>query len=435
MKRKLDIVLASLVLAFAGEAFAQGGSGADSASPPPPAQAPAAPAPAAMPGNEDKPKKSTEEMLEKISTDVATVTKKVEGIETKVSAKPTDPKILVEGRTPWNGLALKMAEKDKKATLAFSKPIWAGQATFAGEITVPLDEETRRAALLGINGEKKAFQAKLSLDFNFMERDVRSYLNRDRDVQESASICKAYVKANPEEDGKGCDKDDQKVREWLGKVDEQASPRAIEGVFSRRIPKGVVFTAGIEFTGSFDRQKVYVDDVGAKKVDPRNKWSFSTTGVFRIFAGPYVAIPLRAGLNVEDGSKWKEFDRCSSLASSDPNVTGKTCEKAMVLDDDKGIQTTGHVEAGLVVVPKASDSWNLIPGVEARGRLEGLGGSDRKGHIFGTLLMVPTETPVASRFGVGVDWVYAFDDDTGSSPKFAAGDSWFVPFILAGGSL
>lgn len=445
MKRIMGIVLVSLVPAIAGEAFAQGGTTAESPPPPPPAAE--TPAAAALPSGDDKAKekkeKTAEEKFDDATKQLVAASKKLEDAAAKLGSKSDESKPKFDFRLPWNGIGLKLGEKENKATVGLSWSFRQGRGTFRSDLTVPLDEDTRRAALLNDEGQVSPFQLKLALDFNSVNNTLRRLLH-EPEKQKQRMLCDRYIHATKRE-GKMCplvnDKDyDAWVKdnpEFEKEIDEKIEaenrPPAIDGIFSRRIPYHVSYTLGIELNGSFDRQKVYGSDIAAK-ADPRNKWSFSTSAVARFYPGKYVTIPIRGGVKVEDGSKVNEFERCSSLASTDTSITGELCKKALVLDKDKGTQTTGYAEAGIVVVPNPPLSWDFAPGVDLRARIDGLGGT-KIGHLFATLLLLPTDQPITSRFGIGVDIVRAFDDESGTSPSFHKGDVWLVPFIQAGGSL
>ncbi|WP_437336059.1 hypothetical protein [Sorangium sp. So ce394] len=400
-----------------------------------PPQPVAATPPAAVP--DPPPVDAAAAALQKAAEKLDAASKKLDAAAGKLAPASADATELFSGRAPWNGFALKLAEKDKKAIVGASGPLDDGRFTLTGELTVPLDEETRRAPLLDARGRPSPFQLKLSLERNFVAEELQDFLNTNPSAQALQEACRLYL-GQPGKPGSMCPSDD--FWRWMRDEPELArqlfpdlAPHAPEGVFSRRVPMGMRFSFGLELAGSFDRQDVYESDVAAEAV-AKSKWEFTPNLVGRYYPTMSVAIPVRVGATVGDGYKAKEFDRCKTLTSSDTAVTGKQCAKALMLESDDSVELTAFIDAAVVYVPQASDSWDLQPGVEARARLDGLGAT-KLAHVYGTLFVAPTDRPIALRLGAGFEYVYAIDGDTGSSPSFGAGDTWVIPFVLAGGSL
>jgi hypothetical protein len=186
----------------------------------------------------------------------------------------------------------------------------------------------------------------------------------------------------------------------------------------------------VETKLGFDRQDVYVDDL-ATASKSKTATAFKTNAVFRFYPLSWLAIPLRVGLDYENKFKTNSVKRCLTIPSSDPGVTGQSCEDKLFLKNDPGGRTTGTLEAALVgVVPGVTTP--LAVGAEVRDHLDVVG-SVRQNSLSVSVFATPTSKAVLTRFGLGLGWTHALDDD--KDAEIQKGDNWLTPFLLVGGSL
>jgi hypothetical protein len=396
---------------------------------PPADTGPASPAAASLEVSAKKVEAATTK-LDAAGKKLEDAAKKLEQAAGKLNPS-AEAKEIFAGRLTWNGLALKITEKEKKATVAASFPISNGAGLVSLEFTSPLDETTRRAALVDTRQQGAPFRVKIGLDYNAVTNHLAALL-WSPERAEAQALCEQYRDENKNvTDCSPQDPESQKpFRQWLRSKSPIARP---EGVFSRGIPLGVRWTLGLEVDVGFDRQDVYDGDIaGETKELTRSDASFN--GVFRWYPTSFLAVPLRVGVGFEDTFKAKEVERCTALSSSDPDVSAKDCGKALVLKSDSKLSPKGMLEAAAVFALPVPGLDDVQPGFELRGRVDGLGTTPFfRGSV--ALFVSPTSQPVLSRIGVGAEYAVALKDDASSTPAIESGDSSVVPFLLFGGSL
>ncbi len=390
----------------------------------PPAQAVAPQAPAPAP---DAAAKAIEDAATRLEAAASALREAGEQLKEASQPKEEDPENeLLVVRTQWNGFFLRFAEKEKTATTSFSLPISDGDFLLSGGLTVPLDEETRRAPLLDQDGAAPAFQARLAFEFNSAIVDLKAQLDgRHRWAQQKCAEYQRETKTQI-----ACPPADKShpFYKWLHR---QLGPAG--GAMERATPPALVWTLGAEAEFAFDRQEVYDGDLAADPED-RSATDFSVGAVARFYPTRWLAIPVRAGGGFSDGIRTKEVNRCEVATSSTAEISGNSCESVQLLTADPALSGDAYVDAALVFAVPVPVLAELQPGFELRSRADGLGALEIL-HTSVTAFVSPTSVPVLTRFGVGLELNLAMDDDEGSSSSFVSGDTWFTPFLLVGAGI
>jgi hypothetical protein len=356
---------------------------------------------------------------EKLETTAA----KLDATADKLAGKPVEKPLLqgeLLGRRGWNGAFLKFAEKEKTAIASFSSPVGNGVWRIRGELTAPLDEQTRIAALTE-RGHALPFRIKLGVDLDLIQTALNEYLSSN-EVNAAMQLCKEYreaVKSDAE-----CP-NTREFNEWL----HRSGPA--EGAFTVRAPHVVPWTLGLDLELGFDRKKVFDNkDVAVKAVE-REAHDIKAAFSAKAFPTAWLAIPMQVGAAFENKFKTKSAMRCESFDSADAQITAQACEDALVLDSDSKSQTSMFVDAAVVATIPVTADDDLQPGVELRERLDGLG-AESFSRTSVTFFVTPTDKPIMTRFGVGLRFDVALRDEPIEKPTYEEGDAWLTPLLLVG---
>jgi hypothetical protein len=374
--------------------------------------------------------------LEKASVALSTAAEKLPVKE--------DEKVVADGRlgigqrTNWNGALLLFKEKEKKVTGRISVPWDAGSWLFTASLTAPLDKETRIAALVDSRTRFSPFEAKISLEHNFIADSLRIWMKGQAWSIDECEEFRAYwvdqQKDKPEgsrERTPACPTSNAYLA-WERKRGEQnAATGPIDGLSEKPVPRGIAWTLGLDAAFGFDRQDVYIQDLSTDTFS-KTASSLTVLAVARFYPASWLAVPIRIGGGYEDSFEVYKTKRCRSMPSTDSLISGQSCDDALFLKEDLRTVGTGTLEGALVaIVPGLA---TMAPGVELRERLD-ISGSVVVNKLSIAAFASPTATPVLTRFGIGLELNYALSQDSGDDPDFDKGDRWLVPFLLAGGSL
>ena len=182
------------------------------------------------------------------------------------------------------------------------------------------------------------------------------------------------------------------------------------------LAKGAKSARSITIDGNvtYDHLEVYRDDLAAK-VGGISKYqtSLGLNATYYPIDVTGTALNFRLGYSLAREPKAKKTERCLMRTSSDPAITGRSCQAdALFLAGEiPDARSSAYLRAAATyqyVGERAED--DLVPGIELRGGLEGLG-ADRSATARLTLFGTPIKGTAAARVGIALDLAYAIDRD------------------------
>lgn len=382
--------------------------------------------------------KEAAQALKSAATALEKSSKALEGAADKLAdKKPT--KTLLEGFTlnqrGTNGAFFKFSEKEKVVTGTVTIPVDSGSNRLSATISAPLDEDTRIAALAD-HSNPLPFQLKLGFEHDAIQSFLEGRIGGSKQGLAEKQLCDAYRALDSVDEFAECGGPDyEKYRREYRQATEAMRLGRPFGLQARPVPQGVLWTVAGEVAVGIDRKRVYESDLAAKP-DEKLATALTAAAIFRWYPLPWLAIPLRAGLDHESKFKTEKVKRCATRNSSDNRISGSTCEEVLWLKSGHNTTTTAHVEAAAVLAFPVQQDATLGTGFEIRDRIEGIG-KDKPGvnKLSVAVFVSATTTGVLSRFGVGVEHRLALQDDASADPAIEAGDSSLIPFLVAGGTL
>jgi hypothetical protein len=202
-----------------------------------------------------------------------------------------------------------------------------------------------------------------------------------------------------------------KISEYLASLQkEDATARLGAAMVTRpaRARAGHVLLGDVAF--SLDTKSVYGGDLSTEATQ--------TTAYDLVLGIDYSYLPTVAGLSVnlrggmersrESGAE--EVERCETIDSDDPAVSGKDCTDVLFRSGAQpDAETTGYARGAITyqLHGKLNDG-EVLPGVELRGGIDGLLGT-RVGNGRLSLFATPLKGDTAGRFGLAIDASYAID--------------------------
>jgi hypothetical protein len=362
---------------------------------------------------------------------------------------------------PWNG-AFFQVDKDDKSRLMLSYSQSFGSTLFDAKVSSRLDGSGTRADFLQGGGLAPGFQASVLVGYNHDKLDTAHSKRPDlckewnrlqgegekpvphtdqspdkntprADQQTLATPGSSPSREEPppvQPENRSqkskpmdpCTTDDYK--EWAKKrVSDEQRERLIPSKESERM-----FFIGGEAAVSYDQVTALIGDLTSDSAS-FSQMSVTAGARFTLYATSFLAATLRAGYEYSDDVSYFEAERCTSLPSGEPSVTGTDCRKVNVLELDQQPAHSGYAEvaATALIYKEISDA---IPGVEVRARLEGIGQA-RTLLIRPTFFIAPTTQPLTAKFGVGVEASRVLDAEPGGAP----GQWQFTPFAVIGANL
>lgn len=327
---------------------------------------------------------------------------------------------------PVNGAFFKIAPEEKRGQLAVG---WLrGLLRVHASASVPLDEDTRRAAFTEDKGLAPGFNAAVSIMASGVAYKAGQIALSDSISK--ARLCQEYYKDNPPVAGApipACDGDD--YEKWLAA--KGASLIARYGIPASAFATekfASYLEGGLDLKVAYDRIGAYTPNVAADKVNV-TKSDVRVGVVGRLYLAPWVAFTVRAGAEFNKSARTGTFRRCVGLASTDPNVTGQACDdKAIVLRKDLPLETSLYHEYAATIIMPVEVS-KTTPGLEFAMRFDALD-AVRWRHMTATAFVSPVSEPVITKFGVGIEWSTALEDDPAGS--FKRGTRRIAPFLVVG---
>ena len=183
---------------------------------------------------------------------------------------------------------------------------------------------------------------------------------------------------------------------------------------------------------SYDRFQVYEGDA-ASKPKPAAAYEFSIGPDITAYA-PVAGLSFNARVGYERTRQTgaTSFERCSTTTSSDPLVSGKRCNASALFRAGAAPdpEDSGFVRLAMDYQYRGTVSKdNLIPGIEFRGGISGIGQS-LAGELRFSLFGTPVSGNAAARVGVALDLHYAIDHDSADDSS-----RWTVtPLVFIGGT-
>jgi hypothetical protein len=190
------------------------------------------------------------------------------------------------------------------------------------------------------------------------------------------------------------------------------------------------YWVGGDLALGYDKLPVYRNDLAGAPTDV-TKFDLQVGANAALFLWRAIALSLRVGAEVARTPSVTRVERCQAIASTDPTVTGRACDKSALFMSGALPATTAAAYVRFAIDYEFHKSkltrQDIIPGVEGRVGVEQLGQSPSLDFRF-TAFFTPVIDPVAGQFGVGVDWAYALRDSAG----VPAGQTTVVPFAFVG---
>jgi hypothetical protein len=211
------------------------------------------------------------------------------------------------------------------------------------------------------------------------------------------------------------------------------------------VPKGSVDAAAVTgdrlpavqssvvLSGSFsyDRLSVYRDSVIAAPSD-LEKWDLQVgIDYTAYFMEPGIAVLGRVGYEGSLAPRTKSLERCTSVGGN-ATITGRTCDQNALYytGADPKLANSAYLRVAFDYQFQPNPkSTQIVPGVELRAGIEGLGAA-KSLDLRGTLFATPISGSAAARVGVGVDCSFAIDDSLDGS--ISRGSWTVVPFAFVG---
>jgi hypothetical protein len=371
------------------------------------------------------------------------------------AARADDPKkqsLTVLLPTPVDAPAadalFRFTSDDKRLTVAVTYALPQRVSLFA-QVSAPLDGDSRIARFIG--EEDAAFAGQLQIGYDSRralawraDEAARAALalTPEERTFEDLKLCETYaiepctqsriVKWMTEDH---CDRVTGCSNTELSRAAPWAMAVERRNLMVSNIPstlRNVEYWVGGDLAVAYDRLPVYRLDVATSPIDVA-KWNVQVGANASLFLVHALALNLRVGTEVARTPKPKKFTRCQMLPSSDPTVTGQSCDKdALFLGGELPPErAAAYVRFAIDYEFHKSKltKQDIIPGVEGRVGFEGLGATPSLALRF-TAFFTPVIDPVAGQFGVGVDWSYTLRDaPDGSRP---AGTTTVVPFAFVG---
>lgn len=335
---------------------------------------------------------------------------------------------------PWNG-AFFQADKEEKSRLVLSYSQSFDSTVVDVKLSSRLDGSGTRADFLQGGGLAPGFQASVLVGHDSNLATLYDMLGAAFSYK--TDLCREWLKQQMETDqpAEPCNTD--KYKEWEQKrlqeeVKELGGDKQVRDALRERLVPGeksrLTYFIGGEAAVSYDQVTALIGDLTSDSA-PFSQLSVTAGARFTLYATSYLAATVRAGYEYSDDASYFEAERCVSLPSGEPSVTGTTCRKVKVLALDSPPAHSGYAEvAATVLIPK--EVSNATPGVEVRARLEGIGQS-RTLLIRPTFFIAPTTEPLTAKFGVGVEVSRELDAGPGGAP----GQWQFTPFAVIGANL
>ena len=208
--------------------------------------------------------------------------------------------------------------------------------------------------------------------------------------------------------------------------------------------------AGLEIGFSYGRVTAFPSTNIAASSDTYDQYQLTVgLGLTQYLYGTDLAgyWNVRGGAQVAQRPDVYEAERCRSLPSMDPMVTGEDCDDVQVLRSAPSLSDSAYVSvAGGIILPTLLDGSR--PGLELRYKLDDLGQTEVM--RWGALLYIspridtgPGEAqtsldPLITRYGVGFEVTQALEarGAMGDMDAVSVGDAVdFTVFVLAGASL
>lgn len=182
-------------------------------------------------------------------------------------------------------------------------------------------------------------------------------------------------------------------------------------------------------TFSYDRMDVFQDDLAAAPVS-NSKYVAGLGANLTLYpaATTGLALTLRAGAARTRDPDVKTLERCQTFPSTDPAAAGKACDAKALFraGDAPGAATSGNLRAAVTYQYRGRvTDKEVIPGVELRGGLEGLGAKKAAtGRL--TLFGTPIIGSTAARVGVALDVAYAINRASRDDSRWTVTPMFFV---------
>ena len=187
----------------------------------------------------------------------------------------------------------------------------------------------------------------------------------------------------------------------------------------------VEYWVGGDLAVAYDKLSVYRNDLALPPADV-TKYDVQLGANASVFLWRAIALNLRVGGEVASSPSVTRVERCETLPSTDPMVTGRSCDKNALFMSGAlpRAQASAYVRFALDYEFHKSKltRQDIIPGVEGRVGVEQLGQSPSLDLRF-TAFFTPVLDPVAGQFGAGVDWAYTLD---------GAARTTVIPFAFIG---
>jgi hypothetical protein len=185
---------------------------------------------------------------------------------------------------------------------------------------------------------------------------------------------------------------------------------------------------------AYDRAKVYQDDAATSAL-PASAYDLQIGPDLTVYTPVEgLSASLRGGFERQRGVNARTFTRCTGVDSTSPTVTGQSCSPSALFRRGAApdAENAGYLRAAVdYQYRKALSKDALIPGVELRGGLDGLGGT-KSANLRLTLFGTPVKGTSAARVGIAVELRYAIDRVPGDDdPRFTVTPLVFVGATFA----
>lgn len=245
----------------------------------------------------------------------------------------------------WTGGAFQLSENDKRFNLGIATMIHGMQTRI--EASAPLDDATRTATFYSKSGLEPAFRATLHIGY---DSTYQALALADDDAQ-LLPYCKAH------------------------NIEPCTGSRVAEAQARNGQPIAAVeryWRLGVDASYAYDRTTAYLNDVGTTTSTFRSTDLQLGALVMLYEPGGWV-VSLRGGYERDNSVSIGTFMRCVALPSSDPDVTGQSCNQAHILLDNPNPQSSGYARLAGTYYPEGGLLANYLSAGELRLNAENLG--------------------------------------------------------------
>jgi hypothetical protein len=181
---------------------------------------------------------------------------------------------------------------------------------------------------------------------------------------------------------------------------------------------------------NYDQLSVYQGDLASDPITAKKfDWSIGLNYTYYPAAATGLALNARVGYERSRSAGATKVERCSTYPSMDPTVSGKSCDADALFraGDAPEAKSSAYVRVATTYQYEGESSEDdLVPGVEVRVGLEGLGG-DKSVSTRITLFGTPIKGTTAARVGVALDAQRLIDTGGSTDSRWT-----FTPLFFVG---